>query len=615
MNHKVVNRRIYIAGALCLLAALALIVKLSSLHFSHRILLAQTKKSSVKRGAIKDSGGYILATSIEMHSLFANPREITNPDETAGRLSPLLGIGKEQLARSLSRKGRGFVWIRRKLDSARADEIRRMNLKGLYFRREYKRVYPHDSLAANAIGFVGADNEGLEGIEYKYNGLLSGADTDPEGGGALEGATITLTIDRYIQHLAEQAIAETVRRHRANQGTVVVLQVKTGRILAMARYPTFNPNLYFQFTPFDWRNFAVIDTFEPGSTIKIFALAALLESVPGILGQYFQCNGHIDIADRTINCTHTHGRVGIRDIIRHSCNVGIIQAMRQVRNARYRELLSRFGFGRVTDAGLPGEAEGILRPTSQWSAVSKYSLSIGHEMSATAIQMAAAFGAIANRGVYMIPSIVESVTSAEGAVLHRFQPRSRGRVIRRDFSLVLMDMMRAVVLSGTGVQAASLIFAVVGKTGTSRKADMRGGGYTDRVIASFVGIAPYEDPEVCIMVVVDDPADRQSGGEIAAPVVGRIVDRVLTRLGVTGRRYRAALPARTRRLESRVSSGRMPDMRGMSVAQALAALSEITRTRPIPFDLSGSGSVYSQDPAPGASLAGAERISIRFSEE
>jgi cell division protein FtsI (penicillin-binding protein 3) len=615
MNDKVVNRRIYVAGGICLLVALALIVKLSTLHFSHRIVLAQTKKSSLKRGAIKDSGGYILAASIEMNSLFANPREIANPEEAAAKLSPVLGVGKEQLARSLSRRGRGFVWVRRKLDNARADEIRRMNLKGLYFRREFKRVYPHDTLAANTIGFVGADNEGLEGIEYKYNGLLSGADADPEGDEALEGATVTLTIDRYIQHLAEQAIAETVRRHRASQGTVVVLQVKTGRILAMARYPTFNPNLYSQYSPFDWRNFAVIDTFEPGSTIKIFALAALLESVPGILGQYFQCNGQIDIADRTINCTHTHGRVGIRDIIRHSCNVGIIQAMRQVRNARYYELLSRFGFGRVTDAGLPGEGEGILRPNAQWSAVSKYSLSIGHEMSVTAIQMAAAFGAIANRGIYMVPSIVESVVTPEGAVLHRFQPRSRGRVIRRDLSLVLMEMMRAVVLSGTGMQAASLIFAVVGKTGTSRKADMRGGGYTDRVIASFVGIAPYEDPEVCIMVVVDDPADRQSGGEIAAPVVGSIVDRVLTRLGVTGRRYRASLPAPSPKLDSRVTAGRMPDMRGMSVAQALSALSAITGTRSIPFDLSGSGRVYSQEPAPNSSLAGTSRIRLRFSEE
>ncbi len=615
MNQKVINRRIYVAGAICLIVAAVLAARLVKLHFTGMISIDSDRGSVLKRGAIKDSGGYILAASIEMNSLFVNPREIGDPAAVAEKLSPAVGISREDLVRLFSRKDRRFLWVRRWLDNARAGEIRNMNLPGVHFRKEYRRVYPHDTLGANVLGFTGADSGGLEGIEYKYDGLLSGADLDREDGTLLEGATITLTLDRYIQHLAEQAIAETVQRHRASQGTVVILQVKTGRILALARYPTFNPNFYFRYSPFDWRNFAVIDTFEPGSTIKILALAALLESVPGIMNQTYECQGHVDVAGRTINCAHVHGRVGIRDIIRYSCNAGIIQAMRRLRGGAFYGLLSRFGFGARADVGLPGEAEGILRPVSQWSGLSKYSLSIGHEMSATAMQLAAAFGAIANRGVYMIPSIIESVERSDGTVIHHFRPRTRGRVIRRDISLVLMEMMRAVVLSGTGAHAASIIFAVVGKTGTSRKADMREGGYSDRVIASFVGIAPYEDPEVCIMVVVDDPEDRMSGGEIAAPVVGNIVDRVLTRLGVGGRRSRAVLPADLNRKGARFNGRTMPDMRGMDVSGALGLLSEITRSRNVPFGLSGSGRVYAQEPAPGAELSGTGRIDLRFSEE
>jgi len=610
MNQKVFKRRVYIAGLLFVALSLVFIARLVHLHFSDRMTVSDGDERSGRRGCIRDRNGYILALSLEKNSLFANPQEIRDPEETARLLSPLLQLSPDTILKKIKRDRR-FIWIQRKLDDAIAEKIKKMEMPGIYFRKEYQRVYPHEGLAANIIGFTGIDNNGLAGIEYGFDALLS---SRPEKEGAMAGSgsfggTVTLTIDRFIQHEAEQEIGRAVSFYRAKQGAVLIMEVKTGRILALAKAPGFNPNRYYEYSPFDRRNFSFIDSFEPGSTMKILSLASMLEHNPAVTDRRYNCSGSIDIADVRINCTGVHGSVSMKDIIRHSCNVGVIEAVKGIKKKDLYETLARFRFGRKTGLELPGESEGIFRHWSRWSGLSKYSISIGHEVSVTSVQLGAAFCAVANGGVYISPSIIESVEDHNGAVIKSFSPAARGRVISREISGKLMGMMRAVVTGGTGQRAGSAYYCVAGKTGTSQKF-VRARGYSDRVLASFIGVAPCEDPEVCMLVIIDDPADKLSGGQIATPVFASLIDRVLVRQGVVKNRIRAVEPLRKTGPKVGFDGVFMPDFRGRTIAESLSALMEMKKSMEVACSLQGSGRVYAQRPAPGARLEKGSEITL-----
>lgn len=562
-----------------------------------------------------DRNGYILAMSVEKESLFANPMKIEKPEEVAERIAPILGMSKDVIAERLGRQKR-FVWVKRRMDEEEAAKIRALNITGLQFRKELHRVYPHGSLAANIIGFVGLDNNGLAGLEYKFNNMLSGKDDARRHKNnedrIITGNHITLTIDRFIQHQSEAGIEETVKAFNARQGMVLVLEVKTGRVLAIAKYPGFDPNYYYQFSDTDRSNYTVTDSFEPGSTLKIIALAALLELFPNF-NREFQCRGEVTVADTTINCIDTHGTVGLADIARYSCNAGMIQAMRYVKKVQYYRMLRRFGFGARTGIELPGESEGLLRPMNEWSGLSKYSLAIGQEISVTSLQLAAAFGAIGNGGVYMVPSIIETIEDDEGTVLQSFYARSKGRIISGATVRKLMSMMRLVVERGTGSRAGIRFYIVVGKTGTGQKSG-RQGGYSERATASFIGLAPYDNPELCILVVVDEPAGNAGGGSAAAPVFAKVAERVLPYLGVKnpvvtrGAAIRATAPPV-------IFDGRtMPDFRGMNLADSLRALVQVQKRFHVTYSLHGKGSVANQHPAPGKALGNNEKIKLYLQE-
>src|SRR4030042_1183012 len=389
MNQKVFKRRVYVAGLLFALLSFMFIIRLFNLHFSTKLVVSDDRKGVTHRGSIRDRNGYILAISIEKNSLFANPEEIKNPEETAQTVASILKIPSDSILSNLKKKKR-FIWIKRKIDDPDAEEIRKIGIPGLYLKKEYKRVYPHDELASNIVGFAGVDNKGLEGIEYSFDDTLMGRDdsAEEEMYGAGFGRNITLTIDRLIQYSAEREIEKAVNVNQAKQGAVLVLEVKTGRILAYAKRPSFNPNRYYEYSAFTLRNFSFIDSFEPGSTLKIISLASMLEHHPEMTRNLFTCRGWIDIADVRINCTGVHGTIGMNDIIRHSCTVGIIEAMKIMRKKDLYVTLKKFQFGIKTGVELPGETEGILRNWNKWSGLSKYSMSIGNEISVTSEQLA-----------------------------------------------------------------------------------------------------------------------------------------------------------------------------------------------------------------------------------
>jgi cell division protein FtsI (penicillin-binding protein 3) len=608
MNQTVFKRRVYVTGLIFAVLSSIFIIRLVTLHFFGRVDVSEYKKEEAHRGYIKERSGYILALSIEKNSLFANPEEIKNPVETARILSTYLRIPSENIVQKLNRKKR-FVWLKRKLEDSTVQEIRKIGIQGLYFKKEYKRVYPHGELAANIVGFVGVDNNGLAGIEYSFDDPLSARKIGmrPLDAGDGFGYSITLTIDRFIQYIAEREIEKAVGKYRAKQGAVLVLEVQTGRILALAKYPSFNPNLYSKYPSFSLRNFSVIDSYEPGSTFKIISLVSMLEHNPKIVNNFYTCRGYIDIADVRINCTGVHGRVNMNDIIRYSCNVGIIEAMKTITKKNLHDTLVKFRFGQKTGEELPGETEGIIRELNKWSGLSKYSMSIGQEVSVTSLQLAAALSAIANGGIYTAPSIIESIQDHDGIVVRRFKPAIRGRVASASTCEKVMKMMAGVVASGTGQKAGSKFYCVAGKTGTSQKF-IRATGYTDRVLSSFIGLAPCSDPAVCILVIIDDPADKLSGGLIATPVFSSIIDRVLAHLAVKRQHISAQYPVEKISRKASFIGETMPDFSGMRLPDALPLLIEIKKRTTVKYTIHGSGRVYGQSPATGSGLGSGGEI-------
>ncbi len=615
MNQKVFKRRVYVSLLFLMIITIFFVVKLFNLHFSGRIIVSQKKKPEVRRGYIYDRNGLILAMSIETGSLFVNPSEIRNPARTAVKLSPHVGIGPTRLEQAF-RKKRKFLWIKRKLDEETVSRIKRLNLQGVHFRKEYKRVYPGDNLASNVLGFTGVDNRGLEGIEYSMDGYLRAEKGDlpvVDNNQILRGYNIFLTIDRFVQHISEKELGKAVELSKARQGAVIVMDVSTGRILALARYPDYNPNFYRNSTQFQRRNFTVIDSFEPGSTQKILTLAALLEHYPSALNKKYLCTGAVQIADTTINCTHVHGLIGMKDIIKYSCNAGIIQAVRNLPAKDLYETLSAFGFGRETGAGLPGESRGILRHPDKWSGLSKYSLSFGHELSVTSLQLAAAFSCIGNEGVYIAPSIINRIEDGNGVVFKKNEPVSRRRIIKKRTALELLEYMKGVVQDGTGMRASVDFYGAAGKTGTSKKYSKKGGVYSDRVISSFIGLAPVKNPGVCILVVIDDPAEKLSGGRVAAPVFSSIAERILPVMGYSynGKSYSANMPFRSKADDSSLT-GKMPDLKDMTLAEAVNLLVKIRDRYNLSYRIKGVGRVYYQSPQPGDNLKKAKGIELKL---
>jgi len=612
MEQKVFKRRVYVAAILVTVIALLFIIRLFGLHFSRKIIVQKSKTPPIRRGLISDRNGYILSMSIKSYSLFVNPEKIIAPAKTARILAEVLELPEKTILERITRKKR-FVWIKRKISDEKAAKLKAMKIPGAGFKKEFRRVFPNGSLGANILGFVGIDNRGIEGIEYLYDDRLTGRydgwkETDT--GEMVHGQNIVLTLDRLVQHHAEREIAAAVKKHEARHGSVVIMEVKTGRVLAMAKYPGFNPGRYNAYSAETRKNFAITDSFEPGSTMKIIALASVLEKRSDLLRNRYVCTGKIEIGDAVIKCTGTHGSVSVRDAIRHSCNSGVIQIMKKMKRADLYKTIVDFGFGRKTGMGIPGERAGILRPPAQWSGLSKYSMAIGYEMSVNSLQLAAAFSAIANGGVYLRPMIIDSFESSQGRVLQSFYPQSRGRIISKTTARALMRLMRAVVTDGTGKKAASRWYSVAGKTGTSQKYIHKKGYTSKRSVSSFAGVAPVGDPEICMIIVIDEPKGGRGGGDTAAPVFSRIADRIFPVLGI-GADTRSAPPLKRYKKPPASSGPLMPDFRGLATGSLPPRIAALQKRYGLKLTIYGTGIVYGQKPLPGKKLQPGEHVLLQ----
>ncbi len=585
------------------------------------------------RGSIRDARGRILAESIPADSVYADPQAVQNPQLVAQRLSAVLGMRIPDIEKKLKARNE-FAWIARQVSPEVGAQVRKLKLPGIYTLEEHRRSYPRGALAANVLGYVNLDGVGIAGIEHSFDHHVQGQAGKVTllrdarrgmylmgGGGknaARDGSHVVLTIDEVIQFIAERALKSAVEKYRAASGSVVVMDPRDGAILAMASAPTFDPNDFRKFTPADWRNRAVQDFYEPGSTFKIVTAAAGLEEGLVTPSQMIDCNnGGIQIANVRIkeHGGHAYGVIPFEEVLVHSSNVGTIRVGLALGSKRLYRYVRAFGFGEKSGIELPGETSGMLRRTERWSQLSNAVISIGQEMAATPLQVTRAVAAIANGGMLPQPKIVQRVIDSNGKTIYEAPTDKSRRVVSARTAAVLNEMLKAVVERGTGKSAALAEHVVAGKTGTAQKPGR--GGYSSDVVASFAGYVPADRPRLVILVAVDTPRGAQYGGTIAAPVFQEVAQATLRYLEVP-----PSIPARELTLKPpviarlqrtapvvvRASHVVVPDFRGLDARDAISRATNAG----LAVGAEGSGFVRLQKPLPGIRVRRGEKISLQM---
>ncbi len=469
-----------------------------------------------------------------VYSLYANPRMMKEEAKAKAleKLPELLSISPELLSKRLSRD-KYFVWLERKLSDEVAQKVRALRIPGLDFIKESQRYYPNQYLAAHVIGFAGVDNQGLEGLELKFDKYLKGelgrtqivrdarrrellmdrAFVPPK-----DGFDLVLTIDETIQYIAERALDKAFKKHNAKSASIVVIDPGTGEILALANRPTYDLGEFTSSTPESRTNRAVVYFYEPGSVFKIVtASAALEEDIVTEKDKIFCENGKYRVGNHILHDHHPLGTLTFSEVIEQSSNIGTTKVAQMMGPAVFYKYAKRFGFGRKTGVDLIGEVSGQLKPPRKWSKTSIGALPIGQEVTVTPLQLACAIGAVANDGVYMKPFVVKYIKDKNDELIKAFEPKVIDRVVSIDTARRVKAILQKVVEHGTGKKARVKGVAVGGKTGTAQK--VVNGAYShSKFYASFIGFAPVEDPRIAAVVVYDEPHPNHYGGTVAAPV-------------------------------------------------------------------------------------------------
>jgi cell division protein FtsI/penicillin-binding protein 2 len=501
-----------------------------------------------ERGNIYDRNLKKLVVNVKVQSLFAIPPKIENPREAALKISLILNLETKEVLDKLNQK-RPFVWIKRKLNETEVEEIKKLNLEGLDFLKENKRFYPKNYLASNLMGFVGIDNQGLEGLELFFDQELKGLpglvvlERDALGGKIplsikelnthRDGNSIVLTIDEVIQYITEEALDKAFQKYKAKAGVAIVVEPKTGEVLAIAVRPSYDPNYFNKYALDLWRNLAITNAYEPGSTFKIVTIATALEEGVVKLDDQFYCKGWTNYNRHIFHDIHQHGSQNLTDIVKNSCNVGVIQVGTRLEQKVFEKSIRRFGFGTLTEINLPGEVNGLIRSSKDWSKISLASISIGQEISITPIQLIMAVSAIANRGTLMKPLIVKEILDSNQNSVKVFKPKPVRQVVSVETALTMTKILEQVVIDGTGREAKLDEYQVAGKTGTGQIFDFATGKYSNSAYTSlFVGYVPAENPKMSILILLDQPKGSYYGGTVAAPVFKEIASKVLPYLSI-----------------------------------------------------------------------------------
>lgn len=639
---QTLRRRLAVMAGLFLLWSVAIEGRLVYLQVvRHDFLSARAERQQMRtvataprRGEIVDRRGHVLAYSVDAETVVADRSEIEDPARVVTAVCKAFeDCTREERSALTARLAvrRGSAYLRRQVTPKQAQRVAALDLQGVGFLKESRRFYPNKELAAHVLGFVGMDNVGLAGIEATYDHLIKGKDgtvliqTDARRRvfgrverPPTEGASLELTIDEYLQHLVERELRAGVEENRAAGGTAVVMDPSTGEVLAMANFPTFNPNTYGQATPGDRRNRAVQDLYEPGSTFKIVtASAALEEHVVNPDDMINVSGGSIRFGSRVIRDTHDYGVLSFTDAIVKSSNVGAIRVGLRLGAERLSDYVRRFGFGRRSSPDFPGETPGIVWDASRLTDSALASVSMGYQVGVTPLQMAAAVSAVANGGELVEPRVVRAVI--RDGVRVAVPKKIRGRAIDADVAAELTAIMEQVVERGTATMVKMPGYTVAGKTGTAAK--LVNGRYSrSDYNGSFVGFVPSRDPVFTIVVVIDSAHGDNGyyGGPVSGPVFRRIAEAALRYYGVAPTidapppllvarhdTARDAIPTSTRTgtsptftLAAAARANAYPDLRGMSARDAVRLLGRLGVTT----RLRGSGVVTRQQPEAGSAL-------------
>ena len=639
-----VKRRLLVAALLLIAWSAVIEARLIYLQVArHADLMSRAERQqsrtievAANRGDILDRDGRVMAYSVDADSIYAVPTEIDKPAEAAASLCGALGDcsvrDRDTLADRITR-GRAFVYVRRLVSPEQAKKVAALQLAGVGFMKENRRFYPNKDLAAHVVGYVGLDNTGLSGLEAAYDTLIKGrpgtvliqTDARRHAFSRIErpsttGATLELTIDQYLQHVAERELTAGVKWAGAAGGSAVVMDPHTGEILAMANYPTFNPNAFRDSKDDQRRNRAIQDLYEPGSTFKIVTASAALENKIFSPDAMIETSpGRISFGSRVIDEDkgHNYGLLTFTDVIVKSSNVGAIKIGLKVGRDRMSEYVKRFGFGKPTSPDFRGESSGIVWSTSKLTDSALASVSMGYQVGVTPLQMAVAVSTVANGGEVLQPRAVRAVIrDGRRAAVPR---KVMSRAINEETAAELRDIMHAVVERGTGGQAKVDGYTVAGKTGTAQK--VVNGRYSNSDYnVSFVGFVPVQNPVFTIVVVVDSPhAVPPYGGTVAAPIFSRIADAALRHNGVPPsfdagppvlvarrdepREHQTAGPAETPAIVTLAagitgSASLVPDLRGLGARDALRTVAQLGMT----VRLDGAGLVVNQFPAAGTPI-------------
>jgi len=606
--------------ALWTLAALGRLAYLQLFRYSDFLARAERQQQRIveispRRADIYDRNMQELAMSVSVDSCFAVPSEIGDPEMASRLLARVLGTSPEEIEARLA-SSKSFAWIARKITADTAVRIQDLNLRGIYFQKEEQRFYPKGNLAAPLLGYVDIDGKGLGGIEYglddsirsKPGRMLILADAhsrwydDSTDKTPADGSSVALAIDENIQYIAEKELGAAIRETHALAGTVIVEDPSNGEILAMANWPTFNPNAPNESKPEARMNRAVGALYEPGSVFKIVTLSAAIDQGVTRPDEMIDCQmGAIYIAGHRIRDHKPFGMLSVADVLANSSDVGAIKIGLRLGAPKLYDYIRAYGFGSPTGIDLPGENRGLLRRLDDWTPVSVGSISMGQEVGVTPIQMISAMSVIANGGLLVRPQIVLNARGEAGDATADAQPR---RVIRETTAAAMRSMLEGVVLHGTGLNARLDGYTAAGKTGTAQKIDPATGRYSaTQLIASFVGFAPVNNPAVTILVQLDSPVGLHEGGSVAAPVFKRIAEQVLAYRSVP---HDIPLPAKTLR-----AAGNTPSAAPQTdVADFDPAQLETPAAGTVTPSLEAPRSGASADTAPTMELAEGEGVTL-----
>ncbi len=491
-------------------------------------IIYEKNEFNFNRGNIYDRNGKILAISNSLYSLYANPTEIVKKKEAAEKISNILNIKSNEILTKIN-TNKNFVWIKRFLTDDEYNNLIKENIKGIYFKKEYKRFYPNNNLFSHTLGFTNIDNRGVEGIEKAFDNILV---SEIEINEKIDNKefNLYLTIDANIQAVAEYVLKQGVEKESADIGSLLFIDGKTGEIIAMANYPAFNPNNFTEYKQEDFRNAIIFNQYEPGSVFKIFTLSSLLDKGYISENDYWVCDGVFEKNGNRIRCTGIHGLINIAGIMKYSCNDATLQASDRITSKEFYSYLKKFDFGEPTGINLPGEQIGMLRDLKNWSSRSKMAISIGQEISVNALQVAKAATTFINDGVMLEPILVKSIKDQKGKVIQEFNRKEIRRVLNKGVSRVITDSMIESTYAGGSVRRLKIEgIEFAAKSGTAQVFDYKLNKYSDTVVtSSLLVIFPANNPRYIIYTIYHNPKGKiKWGGIICAYLLNDFISNII----------------------------------------------------------------------------------------